>query len=271
MNQSLPSLGRAARAIAQVTFFEILRDKVLYNVFIAGIFLIGLGFLASKLSFIRPERIILDFGHSAISLSCALMAILLGAGLIGREFERRTIHMALARPISRSYFVVGKFLGLCAVITLNWLLFFAAYVAILFLMSSEGHTQAPLTYFYGTLICATILALFQSYVLVAVAILFSTFTTTSLAVIFSIGVYLVGVNISHLHAAISKLGNGGGIQMLDRLVSLLPNLEHFDLGMQLTYGLPIGWLPMAVSILYALVACAVLLFIASALIRSKEV
>jgi K+ transporter len=167
--------------------------------------------------------------------------------------------------------VVGKFLGLCAVITVNWLLFFVAYVTILFFISSEGHTQAPLTYFYGTMICATILALFQSYVLVAVAVLFSTFTTTSLAVIFSIGVYLVGVNISHLHAAIAKLGSGGGIQVLDRAVSLLPNLEHFDLGMQLTYGIKIGWLAMAFSMLYALAACAVLLFIASALIRSKEV
>ncbi|MGZ6371491.1 MAG: hypothetical protein ACXWPM_12115 [Bdellovibrionota bacterium] len=43
-------------AIGRVTFFEILRDKILYNIVIFSVLLLGIGFLASKLSFARPDR-----------------------------------------------------------------------------------------------------------------------------------------------------------------------------------------------------------------------
>jgi ABC-type transport system involved in multi-copper enzyme maturation permease subunit len=269
---SHPTAWRSSLAIARVTFIEILRDKILYNVLLCGIFLVFLGFIASRLSSIRPERVLLDFGHFAISTSCAMIAVFLGAGMIGREFERRTVHMALARPIARAHFVLGKFLGIVGVISLNWALFFLAYLGILFWLGPDLHDAG--TYVHQTMItlfCAVILCLLQSFVLAATAILFSTFSTTSLSVMFTVGVYLVGVNISHLHAAIAKLGTGIPIRLLDGAVTLLPNLEHFDLGTQLTYSLPVGSGTMFLAIAYALVVCGVLLCISGFLIQAKEI
>ncbi|MDR3608027.1 MAG: ABC transporter permease subunit [Oligoflexia bacterium] len=263
----IPSALDTAGAVAKVTFFEIMRDKVLYNVLICGIFLIVLGLLASRLSYIRPERILLDFGHSAIALSCALIAIFLGSGLIGREFERRTIHMALSRPVLRSHFVFGKFLGICAVITANWLLFLVAYLGILFLMRAEWQVS-PI---HGALFWSVVFALLQSFVLASLAIFFSTFSTTSLSVIFTVGTYLVGVNISRLHAVVSKLGTGGGLRSLDFAISLLPNLEHFDLGLHLTYGVPVSGASVLLAFAYAAAVCGVFLLLAGVLIRSKDV
>jgi Cu-processing system permease protein len=265
MSSRIPNVLEVSTAVALVTFKEILRDKVLYNVLFCGVLLLGFGFLASQLSFIRPERILLDFGHSAIAASCSMIAVFLGAGLIGREFERRTVHLVLSRPVERSQFILGKFLGICGVIATNWALLCVAYVGILLVLSPNG--SSPLQ---GTLLCSLLLALLQSFVLVAASILFSTFTTTSLAAIFTIGTFLVGVNISHLHALVAKLGVGWKTQLLDGTIRLLPDLERFDLGLQLTYGLPVSAGFMLLSVGYAVVVCSILLVLAGLLIRAKD-
>src|SRR3954451_1759967 len=101
---TVPAWKDVTPAIAKVTFTEILRDKILYNVLFCAFLLFGMGLLTSRLTFIRPERVVLDFGLSAVNISCTMIAVFIGAGMIGREFERRTVHLALSHPISRAQF-----------------------------------------------------------------------------------------------------------------------------------------------------------------------
>jgi len=115
-----------------------------------------------------------------------MLAIFLGSGLIGREFERRTIHVALSHPISRGQFVMGKFVGFAGVLALNWALLSLAYLAISADARGHGWDVAP------TLACSLGLALLESLCLASMAICFSTFTTVSLSAMFTIGLYLVG-------------------------------------------------------------------------------
>ena len=61
-----------------------------------------------------------------------------GVWRILREFERRTAFIALARPISRRDFLVGKYLGVAGVILLNYLLLAGSIVATLRLASAGG-------------------------------------------------------------------------------------------------------------------------------------
>jgi hypothetical protein len=95
------------------------------------VFLLSFGFVASRLTFIRPERVILDLGLSAVALSCGMIAVFVGSGVLIKEYERRTVYLALVRPITRRQFIVGKFLGMGAVLLANWFLLVVAYVTIL--------------------------------------------------------------------------------------------------------------------------------------------
>ncbi len=124
-------------AVGRVTFFEIIRDKVLYNVLVCAVLLFGVGFLASRLTFIQPERVVLDFGLASVAISCAMIGIFTGATLMGKEFERRTIYVALSRPISKSQFVFGKFFGLNVVILVNWVLLSVSFIAVLLATGGE--------------------------------------------------------------------------------------------------------------------------------------
>ncbi|MEO7162097.1 MAG: hypothetical protein ABI041_04185, partial [Bdellovibrionia bacterium] len=85
--QIRPSTVAVTRAVGWVTFLEIIRDKVLYNIILCAGLLLSVGFLASRLTFIRPERVILNFGLTGVTLSCAMIAIFTGAGLLSKEFD----------------------------------------------------------------------------------------------------------------------------------------------------------------------------------------
>jgi ABC-type transport system involved in multi-copper enzyme maturation permease subunit len=263
---AVPQWKDVAPAVAKVTFTEILRDKILYNVLFCAFLLFGLGLLASRLTFIRPERVVLDFGLSAVSISCAMIAVFIGAGLVGREFERRTVHVALSHPISRPQFVCGKFLGLSGVLLVNWILLSASYCAILTLMQG-----AQPTFGNAALFPALLLALVQSIVMAGVTVFLSTFTTTSLSVVLAIGVYLIGQNISELRSVVGQIQAPGIKAFLNLLVSLPPNLEYFNLGNRLTYALPVGFGLMAESLLYAALVVAAFLVGAGFLIHRREV
>lgn len=261
-----PAWGRVSWAIGKVTFSEILRDKVLYNVLMLTILLFVIGILASRLTFIRAERVILDFGQSAVSLSCAMISVFLGAGLIGREFERRTIHVALSHPISRGQFILGKYVGISLVLLLNWFLISCSYLVMLALLEPTG-----MTIWHASWFVALGLSLLQSWVLAAIAIFASTFSTTSVSVIFAIGLYLVGHNITELLAVIGKMEEAGTRTFLSAAAKLLPNLEQFQLGLQVTYALPVQAKLVLWSVGYAAMLIAFFLLVSSFLIHRKEV
>ena len=58
------------------------------------------------------ERILQDVGLAAIRLMSVGIATFVGVGLIHGEVERRTIYTILSKPISRTQFLLGKYLGL---------------------------------------------------------------------------------------------------------------------------------------------------------------
>jgi Cu-processing system permease protein len=261
-----PRTWSVVRAIAKVTFLEVLRDKILYNILICAVLLFSVGFLASHLTFIRPERVTLDFGMLVLNLSCSMIAIFTGASLIGREFERRTIYVTLSRPISRTQFVLGKFLGLAWVIVLNWaMLGLANLILILASGGNSGDVLSPAFF------CGVVLILFQGMVLAGISILFSTFSTTSLSATLTIGFYLIGNSISEIRAVADRVNGVIGATLLRALAALLPNLQYFSLGNRVTYGLPVSPQFMATSMLYGVFLVAAVLALACLTIRGREI
>jgi ABC-type transport system involved in multi-copper enzyme maturation permease subunit len=228
-----PKFFAVVRTIGWVTFLEIVRDKILYSFVMLAFLLLGIGLLASKLTFVRPDRVILNFGMTAVHLSCVLVAVFTGASQLGREFERRTFFVALSRPISRFEFIVGKFAGLSLVQAANWALLALSYLIILGLVGKDLGSEISSSLAWGL-----ILVLAEALVMTASALMLSTFTTTSIASMLTVGLYLVGTNISQIRLIASRTRNPVASGALDVLANVLPNLENFNLGFKVTYGLP---------------------------------
>src|SRR5690242_15807512 len=101
-------------AIAGVTVREALSRKVQVNLLLFGLLLVLASFVASALTVGGQHRIIVDLGLSAMTLVSTLLAAFLAAGLVAGDIERRVIYPVVAKPISRSEYLLGRFLGLSA-------------------------------------------------------------------------------------------------------------------------------------------------------------
>lgn len=248
-------------AIARVTFQEIILDKVLYNFLMFAFLLIGVSYLASQLTFVGQDRVVLDFGMSAINLSCGVIAIFQGGAMLAREFDRRTIFVALARPISRTQFIFGKFLGLVLVLFMNWLLL--SLTELLLFVSLGGVVTR-------TILFGMFFLWIQSCFLAAFTVFFSSFTTTSIAVMMSIAVYLIGNNVEPLRQVLEKAKEAWLKTVFLPLVDLIPNLSHFNLGFVVTYDLSLENQFIWKSLVYAILWIVPLVFFAGKLLDRRE-
>jgi ABC-type transport system involved in multi-copper enzyme maturation permease subunit len=105
--------------VAVHTFREAVRDRVLYNLIIFALMMIGGAILVGEISIGVHQMVIVNLGLSAISIFGIIMAIFIGVGLVHKEMEKRTLYSLLAKPIRRWEFLVGKFAGLLLTLLVN--------------------------------------------------------------------------------------------------------------------------------------------------------
>ena len=109
---------------------EAIRNKLLYTLLFFAIVMIGAGVVLSALSYVEGERILQDFGFAAIRLFSVAIAIFVGVSLIHREVERRTIYTILSKPVSRTEFLLGKYVGLVLTIWMQMAIMVAAFAVV---------------------------------------------------------------------------------------------------------------------------------------------
>src|SRR5687768_13546211 len=98
--------------VAANTFRETVRERVLYNLLFFAILMTLSGLLLGQLSIRQDEKIVKDIGLAAMDIFGTMIALFIGVGLVSKEIERRSLYPLLAKPLSRTEFLLGKFLGL---------------------------------------------------------------------------------------------------------------------------------------------------------------
>ncbi len=243
------------------TVREAVRSRVLYTLLFFALLLIGTGVILSTLSYVEHERILQNVGFAAIRLFGVAIAIFVGIGLVHREVDRRTIYTILSKPLSRTEFLVGKFVGLVLTV---WLLLGVMSLCFGLVSVLAG---APITAGH---LAALALAGVELVVVVAVATLFSSFTTPMLGSLFATGIYLVG----HLSRDLRELGAQSGSTAI-RLVTaglqrVLPDLSAFDLTGQAVHGLPITPSDVGLPLIYGIGYATLLLLLASTVFERRD-
>jgi ABC-type transport system involved in multi-copper enzyme maturation permease subunit len=249
-------------AVAGNTVREAVRNRVLYTLLAFALLLIGSSIVLANLSYVEQGRIVQDIGFGAARLFGVALAIAVGIQLIYREVERRTIYTILAKPISRSEFLLGKYLGLVATI---WLL--VAIMGVVFAAVS----QIDGTGIGGGHVAALALLALELAIVVAVATLFSAFTTPTLAALFTTGVWMAGNLTRDLERLAQQTRVESVIGFARVLHQILPDMSMFNLGLKASHGLPIAareevLLPLA----YGAGWCALLLVFACLIFQRRD-
>ncbi|HVQ13364.1 MAG TPA: ABC transporter permease subunit, partial [Vicinamibacterales bacterium] len=120
----------AVLTVARGVFKDSIRDRVPYNLVFFAVLLMAASFLLAQLTAGQDVKIIKDLGLAAASLMGVLIAVFFGIGLVAKEVERRSIYSLLSKPITRSQFIVGKYLGLVVTLIANLAVMALAYYGV---------------------------------------------------------------------------------------------------------------------------------------------
>jgi ABC-type transport system involved in multi-copper enzyme maturation permease subunit len=256
------------RAVAINTFRETIRDKILYNLLIFALLLIGGSILLATLSIGEQSKIIMDFGLASINLFGILIAIFLGIGLVSKEIEKRTLYPVLTKPIGRTEFLLGKYAGLLLTLLVNTAIMLTGLY--LTLMFNQFRWGLPVLDVEPRLVEAIAMIYLQLSLITAVALLFSTFTTTTLAAIFTLSIYVIGHISSDLIAMGDKLPSKSTAILVKGIYYALPNLSNFDIKGQVVHKVPIEPIYFLLTTSYALVYITLLMGTAAFIFKRRD-
>ena len=254
--------------IARVTFLELMRDKILYSTILFGIVLLSLSFLLANLSFFKPNRVMLDVGLSGVQISTALIAILAAGSTMNREYERRTVYLILSRPVSRYEFVLGKWLGVVAINSLNLVLLAAIHTFCLHVFAVNGLSDLP-TVQFKLLILAWGMSVLFGAVLSAISIWVSAISSTAVTFMIGIGIYLLGTNLSTAMTVAMKQARFTRA-IMTAVAKFFPNLESMQINIAVSTAMKPAFREIALSGIHGLAWIIISLYFASRLISKKE-
>jgi len=243
-------------------FREVIRDRVLYLVGLFAVILVACVRLLPEVAATTENKITLDVGLAAMGLLGLVIAVFVGTGLVNKEIEKRTVFVLVAKPISRAEFIVGKHLGLSAVLGVLVAFMTALYMGIL----SLSHVPYPT----GNILVSSFYLFLQLSLLTAVAIAFGVFTSSLLATLLTFAVYLMG-NFSRDLVTLGALSKNPAVENLTKSIYLvLPDLARLDLKNQAVYGQLPGLDVLLLNAGYGVLYTVVLLAIATLIFSARE-
>ncbi|MFE1746236.1 ABC transporter permease [Coleofasciculus sp. H7-2] len=259
--RSIESLKRVW-AIAVNGFREVIRDRVLYIIGLFALLMVAAWRLLPEVAATTEDKILKDVGLAAMDVLGTIVAVFVGTGLINKEIEKRTVLVLIPKPLSRAEFIIGKHLGLSAVLGVLVAAMTAVYLAILSL--------SQISYPLGSILISALYLFFKLSLLTAVALLFGVFTSSLLATLFTFAVYLMGHSSRDL-VELGKLSRNVDIERIaNALYVVLPDLSRLDLKNQAVYGLLPSSSALLTDALYGLVYTVLLLAIAILIFSRRE-
>lgn len=235
---------QAIYRVAAATFHEAWRRRFLNAILVFGVLIIGSSW---SLAYLQPGaelKLLLDIGLGSIRFFGMLIAIFLGVRLIADEIEKRTIHTILAKPVTRTQFLLGKFFGALATVFSNLALMSIAFYLVLAVKApalvqagAEASTGVGASagisrdLLLSTTAQAIGLIFVEMTVVTALAVMASTLFSWIMAAVFSFFIYFAGQMADFFKTMANPDRGAGTFSQIafNLLYAILPHFENFDL------------------------------------------
>ena len=253
-------------AVAGVVIKELYRRKDFYVLFILTIVIC---LIMGSINIFNDKEIIRYLKEICLLLiwiSSLIIAITTTARQIPAEREQRTLLPLLAKPLSRTQLIIGKFLGCWIVTGLALLCFYAFFVV---LAASREHQWPLLNYVQAAFLHWVALGVVVAFALLGSLVFAapssnSTICFAIVATIMCLGRYLDQIALS-LHEP--------GRSLVYGIYFAIPHLEiPFEMRNLIIHDWPlIGWNFVGLEALYLLAYVAVFLVAACLIFRRKAI
>ena len=231
-----------ALSIARFSLKKASREKVFY--LIPLITIVALALLQNLRFFEVGVRVkvLKDFGLAAIGLFGFFVALVTTISLVPFERETRTLHFLLSKPVPRHAYVIGKFLCISFLLTLNLAVVGGELVGLVRIYSGAWD---------GNLVRGLYLIWLKLHVFAALLMLFS----STLSLILTMFAAVLAYAVMHA-AALAESSMSGGMppafgRVVHYAIALVPDLTHFDASYALVHGYEVPFWYLALLTVYA--------------------
>jgi ABC-type transport system involved in multi-copper enzyme maturation permease subunit len=234
------------------------RGRSFQAVFLLGMLLVGVAYLSAGFSPRHPRTVALDIGFSGIRFTLVLLHLFWVQELVAKEIERKTILHSLAYPVSRSSFVIGRYLAVVVLGSLATVVLGLSLLAAVAAASANYSQEFPVG--LGTAFWVTLFGLLlDAAVVAAVGMAVATVSTVAImplaiGVAFAIGGKALGATTDYLAG-----GADGDAQLLTQfgpvisvVRQIVPDLSRLDWRNWALYGLPPDGADIALAVAMAL-------------------
>ena len=154
-------------ALATNTFIETIRQPIYGVLLLATAAMLILNVSLAGFTLEDDDKLLLDLGLSTLMLSGLFLSAFSATGVLTREIENKTVLTVISKPVGRPLFILGKFTGLLAALTLAFYLSCLVFILAQrhgVLQNSTDPWDAPvLALGCGSLVLSGIIAAFCNY------------------------------------------------------------------------------------------------------------
>lgn len=258
-------------AIAKVTFIEQIRNRLYLIILFFGGSILAASLLLGTLAPGYKVRVVFDLGLVAIELFGLTTAIFGAVSLVVQEIESKTIYLLLTRPLPRSSYIIGRYLGLLGAVVMTML-----GMALLHIGTMLSDFGAFKEFMYSTPLWANyplllLMSISKMFITASLALFFSLFATSSVSALVFTAFFWIAGHFGPELAFLIKKSTSGFIQSVAKAVSLVfPNFQF--LNFRDLFEVPgfsgvhfIGW-----ALLYSFGYAAIFIVLSSILFSKKE-
>lgn len=264
-------------AIAKLTVKECLRYRILYGIIIFSLFSLFFALMVSSMFMRDLQKVLLDISLGTFSIALLSIPFFLSISIVSRDLENNTVHTLLAKPVTRSQYITGKFLGLFTLTGFISLILFALILGVVFLAKSMYND-----YFFESLklqnIAISCMTTFVGVMVINCCAIFWSIVTTSsfLATLLTLSTYIIGQMSEDLVRFMSLDTPGVAISPIVQAtvktaMYVFPNLAVFDFKYQAAYGLTILGEEIFTALLYAVSYCVVILLLTTGIFSRRDI
>ncbi len=264
-------------AVAWVTAKEAMLQPLFLILMLVGIFLLFMFLLIPYNTLGEDIKLVITQGLTLVKLIAAFLAVWTASTTIADEIDGKTALMALAKPISRRNFVIGKYVGVMIAVTVIFLVlgtFFlntVSYKAVYDAREASKEYPTAIECFQQVMniLPGLVLAYLETIILAAIAVAIS----TRLALLPNLTITLTIYMLGHIIPVIvqSSIGQLAPVVFVANLVSaVLPCLDHFSMETAVAMNTTLPWAYVGWSILYAGLYCFAALVVSLLLFEDRD-
>lgn len=263
-------------SLALITFKEGIRDRIFFSISLFALVFIGANFVVTGMIPQEAGKVAVDMSLSAISFTGLLLVLFIGINLIAKDLDKRTINVLLSRPISRSHYIVGKFLGMAMIIVATLLIASAFSMFSLFVLKLM-YPNYFLRFSWSLVLLAIAFTVLMLNMLSALSFLFASLTSSSFTtLILTMIAYMIGQSLVDMKAIVES-PQSTGVQVSSITVTIVqaayyvfPNLSLFDIKTQAAHGLSVSIPYIFWTVSYGLIYTCLAVTLAAIIFRKKE-